>query len=219
MMRSLCLSFVASLTFAGFVVADDYKVETTTERPEVPAAIGEQLGESGLRITGPKRGLCDVWFAKSVAVEAGFEKTGTITYPFTPGQFVGVMVVPRRAELLDFKGHEIAAGTYTLRYGRQPQDGNHVGTSETLDFLLAIPVDKEESPAGIEDQDQLVERSAGASGTTHPAIFSLLPIEAVEGDAKVVEVGDHGWMALETTVQAEAAKVPVKLVVVGVSEG
>ena len=39
----------------------------------------------------------------------------------------------------DFRGQEIKKGVYTLRYGQQPEDGNHIGTSELADFLLAIP--------------------------------------------------------------------------------
>lgn len=198
-------------------VADDYTIEEATERPEVASAVAEHLGAKGHRINGPKRGLCDIWFAKNMDVKAGFQKTGTVNYPFNVGEFIGVMVVPRRSELTDFRGHEIESGTYTLRYCRQPQDGNHIGTSSTLDFLVALPAAEDQSPAPIEDTQKMMEKSAAVSGTTHPAIFTLLPIEAAPASAKVTAVEDKDFYTLEAVVEAKGTQVPVKLVVVGMS--
>jgi hypothetical protein len=204
---------------ATFVSAEDYTLEQVSERPAVAESLSSLLNESGHRILGPKRGLCDVWFVKDLAGVEGFKKSPTVTYPFTPGQLIGVMVVPRRSELTDFKGNKIVSGTYTLRYGRQPQDGNHVGTSDTLDFLMALPLEADESTAGIDDQDELAKKSAGASGTTHPAVFSLLPMEKAEETARFVQVESKEMFVLETVLSTKTGKVPVRLVLVGISEG
>lgn len=199
-------------------IAADYAVEETSERPDVAAAIVEHLAAKGHHINGPKRALCDIWFAKDVELAQGFQKSGSINYPFSVGALIGVMVVPRRSELTDFRGHEIEAGTYTLRYCRQPQDGNHVGTSDTLDFLVALPAAEDESPAPIADPKQMMEKSAAVSGTTHPAIFTLLPIDKAPNAGKVAQVEGKDFYALEATVEGKGAQVPVKLVVVGMSE-
>jgi len=129
--------------------------------------------------------------------------------------------VPKRAGLTDFREHELDAGLYTLRYGQQPMDGNHIGTSPTADFLLAIPVADDEDPATIESSKDLFEKSAAASGTTHPAIFTLLPV----GDVTITEPAlthneDHDFWVLQAVAAGKGdAKIPLQLVVVGSSEG
>ncbi|MCA9056629.1 MAG: hypothetical protein KDA75_22530, partial [Planctomycetaceae bacterium] len=145
-----------------------------------------------------------------------------VRYPFAPGELVGVLAVPKRADFLEFRGNELEQGTYTLRYGRQPMDGNHIGTSDLADFLVAIPAEKDEAAGVMEDQQEMVELSAAASGTTHPAILSLQPAEEA-GDATLThDEGREFWiLQLPATVKRgdAAGKLPIRLVVVGVSEG
>lgn len=221
-MRHVCLwSLLALLLSAGRASAEDYKLEAAADPPqEVPAAIASLLEPAGQKVVGPKRDLCQVWLVKELAVKADFQPTQTVKYPFAPGQLVGVISVPRRAGLTDFRGQEIEAGVYTLRYGQQPMDGNHIGTSETSDFLLAVPVADDADPAPIA-QEALFEKSEGASGTTHPAIFSLLPADEPEVSAAVLEREEaNDWLVLELPgTGAGGVKLPLRVVVVGESKG
>jgi hypothetical protein len=204
------------------VFADDYKLEQASAAPDgLPAAIAAQVAPTGQRVVGPQRPLCTIWLAKETAAKEAFEPSLAIKYPFAPGQFMGVLQVPRRAGLTDFRGNEIEEGLYTLRYGQQPMDGNHIGTSPTADFLLALPVAVDEDPATIGSVEDLFKKSAEASGTTHPAIFTLLPV----GDAKITESGlthdeeQSFWILQMVASGAKDAKHPLRLVVVGQSEG
>ena len=85
------------------------------------------------------RAVCDVCAVKDLAAKDGFKPTLNVKYPFQPGQLIGALRVSGKTEFTDFRGQPVKAGVYTLRYGQQPQDGNHIGTSELSDFLLAIP--------------------------------------------------------------------------------
>jgi hypothetical protein len=206
---------------AGVASAQDYKLETVEALPEgVPAAVAAKMNAKGHRVVG-RRPLCEVWLAKELPVQADFAPTLAVKYPFTPGQLVGVLNVPRRSELSDFRGQTIEPGVFTLRYGQQPMDGNHIGTSETADFLLALPVAADEDPAPIGDKDTLTEKSAAAAGTQHPAIFSLLPV----ADAGIKEAGlshdeaNELWVLQLLGAGAKDKKVPLRLVVVGESKG
>ena len=233
MCRSPAYTFVEILAFSWLVIvvlslpvaADDYSVEVIDEPAEdVSEQVAELLSPQGVHIEGPRRGLCDIWLAKALATVADFEPDLTVKYPLTPGQFIGVMVVPRRSRLSDFKGQEIDRGVYTLRYGQQPMDGNHIGTSDTSDFLLAVPADDDEDPAAIEDIDDLFGRSADAAGTTHPAIFSLLPAaegEATDGESpELIHDEDHDFWILQLPAATEGdTKLSLRLIVVGESEG
>ncbi len=200
----------------------DYTFEAAAELPDdVPAEIAAQLDPAGHKVVGPRRDLCQVWLVKELAVKEGFSPTLAVKYPFTPGQLIGVISVPRRAGLVDFRGQEIDDGVYTLRYGQQPMDGNHIGTSETSDFLLAVPATDDADPAPIASQDDLFDKSEGASGTTHPAIFSLLPAS----DAEFTEAGlvheesKEFWILQLPGTGAGDSKVPIRLVIVGESKG
>ncbi|HEV3024937.1 MAG TPA: hypothetical protein VGX76_20825, partial [Pirellulales bacterium] len=99
--------------------------------------------------------------------------------PFEMGQLIGVARYPRKGS--DFRGREIPKGVYTLRYALQPQDGNHVGTSDTRDFLLLSSVSDDTEPDEVEKM-RLFKLSAKTSGTPHPAMLSLLVPAAEPGD-------------------------------------
>lgn len=201
--------------------AQDYKLEPVAALPEgLPVAVSAKMSPSGHRVVG-QRPLCEVWLAKELAVQADFSPTLAVKYPFTPGQLVGVLSVPRRAGLSDFRGQEIEAGTYTLRYGQQPMDGNHIGTSETADFLLALPLDADQDPALIGDKDTLTEKSAAAAGTQHPAIFSLLPAAeaGIKEAALTHDKANELWVLQLVGTAAKDRKIPLRLIVVGESKG
>jgi hypothetical protein len=221
-MRHVCYwGLLAGLCLAGRAAAQDYKLEATTELPaDVPAAIAALLDPAGQKVIGPRRDLVQVWLVKELALQEGFAPSLAVKYPLTPGQLVGVISVPRRAGLSDFRGQELEDGVYTLRYGQQPMDGNHLGTSETSDFLLAVPAADDADPATIAPE-ALFEKSEGASGTTHPAIFSLLPAGDTEiAAAELVHEESNDWWILQLPAAgAGGVKVPLRVVVVGESKG
>jgi hypothetical protein len=62
---------------------------------------------------------------------------------------------------------------YTIRYAQQPEDGNHVGTSDTRDFFLLIPAAADREVAKLAEP-KMFQVSAKAAGTTHPTMLSLM---------------------------------------------
>lgn len=214
----LCACTSAPLSAADYQLA---KAETPPDG--LPEAVAAAVGESGVRINGPQRELCQLWLAKAVPVAADFQPSAAVKYPFASGQLIGVLQVPRRSGLTDFRGNEIERGVYTLRYGRQPMDGNHIGTSDLADFLVAIPADRDDAPVVLEDVARLHELSAAASGTTHPAIFSLQPVAAAAAEPALTHDEAREFWILQVNLPAQqggATKpLPLRVVIVGVSEG
>lgn len=189
-----------------------------------PAGVSEKIAEalagSGQQLVTGDGAICTVWLAKEVAAKAEFKPSLNVKYPFQTGAFVGVIQVEQKAGFTDFRGQEIGPGVYTLRYAQQPVDGNHVGTSELYDFLLAIPAAVDEDPALAKSAESLFGKSAKTTGSNHPGIFSLLP--AAEGDKAPAAIHDESkefWILALTAKAAGGKDVPVRLVVVGVSEG
>lgn len=229
MIRSLLTAATLFGLSTAQLAADDYTLAKSDAAPAgVAEAVAAQLDPQGLALQrlamqGPERPYATLWFVKSAVIPSDFQSSAAIRYPFTPGQLIGVLSIPKRAEFHDFRGNELDAGVYTLRYGQQPMDGNHIGTSDLADFLVAIPAAKDEDPATITDLDQLVQLSAEASGTTHPAIFSLQPVEAKQDAATLTrdEAREFWILQVNTPVQRgdKADHLPLRMVIVGVSEG
>jgi hypothetical protein len=213
--RRLSLVVVAIASLASSAGADDYKLEKVAALPEgLPAEVAQVLLKEGHRVAGPNGPMIDLWFAKDVAGKKDFKPTLNVKYPYQPGQFIGVLRVNKETPFSDFRRQPIAPGLYTLRYGQQPQDGNHIGTSDFSDFLLALPITDDKSPKKLDSVDDLQSLSAAAAGTAHPAILQLLPAEekpAAEPALKHDESREF-WI-LQTQIGKPA--VSVNLVVVG----
>ena len=218
MRRSIPTALVAILALAAAAQAAP-KLETAKDKPKgVSPKISAALESTGHRITGDKGMIAELWFAKSPIVTSEFKPTLNVKYPFANGRFLGVLVVGKGSTYTDFRGQEVKPGAYTLRYGRQPVDGNHVGTSETHDFLLALPAKIDADPKPLRNLKKLHTTSAKSAGATHPAIFSLLPPEK-GAKAGLSHDADKNLHILTATIDGKSSgkttKVAVRMVVIG----
>lgn len=221
MTKLSCLVALVGIGLPSAVAAAaDYTVAAAEQSlpEEVSADIAKHLSPQAFKVSSGKRTLCEIWLRKSVPVQADFSPSDTVLYPFDLGQVVGVVRFPRKTT--DFRNQEIAAGVYTLRYGLQPVDGNHVGTSETRDFLLLSPAGEDKDPAKLEAED-LYKFSRDAAETTHPAIMPLRAVGADFDDATAPamvheETGELWSVVLKATIDGvDKESRLVKLVVVG----
>lgn len=159
----------------------DYSVAPLNQAPpsdELGSSVAEQLAPTGLVVKSGKRTLCEIWPRKNWDVKAQFKQSNTVIYPLEPGELIGVVRYARKAG--DFRGQQIGKGVYTLRYALQPQDGNHIGTSDTRDFLLLFPAEDDQQAEPM-SKEKMFSISPKAAGGTHPAMLSLL---APEGDGE-----------------------------------
>ncbi|MBI3862544.1 MAG: hypothetical protein HY290_11690 [Planctomycetia bacterium] len=220
----LCFLLVTAWSQTAVFAADE-KVEALKEAPQgLSAEVAAAIAETGFRITGKDGTICDVWLAKEIPLKPKFKSSLRIKYPFQTGQLVGVIRYPESSKPNDFRGQALKAGTYTLRYGLQPDDGNHLGTSDIRDFLVGCPPDKDASAKRIEDIKDLFKLSAAASGSTHPAIFLLIPPPDKPFDAaSLAHDNDKHLLIFQSNANAKDAdktvSVPLSIVTVGKSEG
>jgi hypothetical protein len=215
-LRGFALLLTLCLLLVGTVRAEDYSVAPVEALPdEAKADIGQALATPGFQVTGPDGPLCSLWLSKAPAVQEGFSPTLSVKQPFAQGAFMGLLKVEEGTKFTDFREQTLRPGLYTLRYARQPQDGNHIGTSDLSDFLLAIPAKDDQSPKTADDLDKFVGLAADAARSTHPAILALRPAEkAMPGEAKLVhDSGEDLWM-VETALGSDKPQ-PLRLVVVG----
>jgi len=192
---------------------------------KAPSGVGEKisavLNPAGQQSLIGEEAVCTIWLVRELSVKPAFKPTLSVKYPLAQGQLVGVMEVSKKSEFTDFRGQEVPVGLYTLRYGQQPVDGNHVGTSALADFLLAIPAKSDVDPATPATPQDLFKLSAKTAGSNHPAIYSLLPPKADDKAPALTHENDFWILRLMADGKSgdAAVKVPLRLVIVGVSEG
>ena len=207
---------------ATAVADDDIKLSGVEKPPEgLSDPVLAAVEAKGVQVAGKAGPVCTIWLAKAFPLKPKFKPTLNIKYSLTPGQLIGALQV-QSDTFTDFRGQPIKPGIYTLRYGQQPTDGNHVGTSELSDFLLAVPAASDADPAVVK-VPTLMKRSAKATGSNHPAIFSLLPPEEKAVPLKLEhDAAKELWIVLlagSGTQGDNEVVVPLKLVVIGKSEG
>ena len=224
-MFRVLLATVALCCFTPLLQGADFKVE---ELKEAPAGLAEPIQKlinpTGWRISGKEGVVCDVWFLKEVSLKPKFKPTDRVKYPFMAGELIGAIRFPEKNERGDFRGQNIAPGTYTLRYGLQPDDGNHLGTSEVRDFLLCCPTKDDVDPKRVTPIKALFKLSAKAAGTTHPAVFQMQPPPETPADAPSAELhGEQKHLVVQLNLDGKSGdkqvKVPLQFVAIGKSEG
>ncbi len=214
----LARTLLAVLLSFDSAKAED-KLEAIAALPEgLSKEIAAVVDAKGQQVVGKNGAVCSVWLVKEVPTKANFKPTLSVKYPFAPGELIGVLQVQAKSKYTDFRGQEIKAGVYTLRYGQQPEDGNHVGTSDLADFLLAIPAAVDTDPKPIAKFDALSKQSAKTAGSTHPAIYSLLPSDKPVEKPTLTHNAAKEHTMLSTTIAAKGgSKVSLRMVVIGKS--
>ena len=198
--------------------AQNGKVESTGPLTDsaVPEKVRESLNDKGYRLTldDPKP-ACELWLRKSIpaATKKGPEAAA---YPqLAESTLVGVVHFFQAAA--DFRGHQIPAGFYTLRYSLIPDDGNHLGVSPNPDFLLLIPAQSDSDPSAAFKFQELVTMSARTGGTKHPSPLSLPPADKPSTGTLARDDQDH-WIFSASLKLASGEEIPFALIVKGIAQ-
>ena len=216
-----CLAACVTVN-APHLLARDHRVEVLEESAPADAVssdIAAQLSPTGYRVVrGEDTTLCHVWFVKKFNAKSDFTPSASVLYPFQSGDLMGVVQYARKAG--DFRAQDIDKGVYTLRYAQQPVDGNHLGTSDTLDFLLLLSAETDESTDPVAEEE-LFGLSAEAVESTHPAMLSMLFADKSAGELpRMIHDEDRDlWSLLCSHPSGEAGDpINIQFVLVGEAE-
>jgi hypothetical protein len=182
---------------AKYAVAELKEAAPDALAPEVR----DVLAKSGYRVTdSADKTICDLWLRAELPLIGKFDEQLDLKYPIDSGTLIGAVRFPNGHS--DYRKQKIKPGTYTLRYGHQPQDGNHLGTAQYRDFAIVIPAAEDKSPSGL-SQEKAEKLSTKVTSTTHPAICSLLPPQKRD---KLPTMAHDDTLNLEVLVAKTAAK-------------
>ncbi len=176
-----------------------YKAESSGPcvLPEVSAAMKAALQPDGLRVTGEKGAVFEMWLRKIVPQKPG--SSGTTYDTIADGTFVGILKYTETGG--DFRGQELKPGTYAMRYQTMPSDGNHMGCSPSPEFVLLSPVSADKDPDAIPVYQDLVKLSRQASGASHPAVLYLTA--PAGADKAAFHTAEENHWALEAKTKAQ----------------
>jgi len=168
---------------------------------EASEAIRSALEPKGIRVLGADgKPYVDAWLRKSLPSRKPKEDLG-IKFPvLEEGTVVGVVRFNTKGS--DFKGNEFPAGVYTMRYGVQPRDGDHLGVSETRDFILLSPL-KADTKLEPVPHKELVNLSVQVSGIKHPTVLYLVKAEGKEKPPRVYQDENTENVILDVELPAE----------------
>lgn len=175
-----------------------------------------RLAKGGPRVTIGEKTF-DFWWVRALPLKPGSGQP--VWSAVEEGTLVGAVRLSTVHH--DIRGRTLKPGVYTLRYGIQPANGDHLGVSPYRDFLLLSPaaIDTAADPTG---HDGTVDLSKKTLGTSHPAALSLDPPVAAQPPSAVVttELGPKAIVfEVPTTREGkDAGALRFGLILVGVIE-
>jgi len=202
-MRCL-LSIAVALTALGLFfspaplkAADAAKLAVATDKPpdEVAEPIRAALDGKVLRLTGEgDKPFFEFWLRKDLPL-AQKPEGGQLDISTIPeGTILGVLRV--NAQRRDFRNEEIPPGVYTLRFGVQPEDGNHLGVAPTRTFALLISAKADTKLEPIAHND-LMKAAAKINAVKHPSNLNLQSAEDQNGQfPRLAELNDGQHKAI-----------------------
>jgi hypothetical protein len=100
---------LVSISSALAYAEESYQVEMIEGTPKadsVSADFANQLSDKGYRVKSASgRTISEIWLSKQWEAEANFQATEQRLYPFTPGQFIGVLHLSRKGS--EFRKQEV----------------------------------------------------------------------------------------------------------------
>jgi hypothetical protein len=143
-------------------------------------AITERLQGKCMQLLDQGKPALEFWFVNEVALSqkpAGPAKALDSVKTATLLGAVNVLQARR-----DYRDDDLPAGVYTMRLALQPNDGNHLGTSEFTWFAALVQAKLDPKPDAITDYKTLVKVSSKETTTDHPIILSLRPAASADGE-------------------------------------
>jgi hypothetical protein len=177
------LFLLAFLIQAGVCRAANVLIQVSETPPprEIGESIRNVLQPRAVQALEGGKASYQFWFRTDIPLKAKPESIAKDLDAIDETTLLGAATVAEGQR--DYRDSEIAPGTYTIRYGLQPQDGDHLGTSEFPYFAVLIPAKSDPDLDGLHKFKSMVKASSKGTASGHPIVLSLRPLTTAPGDA------------------------------------
>jgi hypothetical protein len=179
-----------------------YTVEPLEEA--VPKEVSKEVRASvepiALRVLDrKKKPFADLWLRRKLAPQKPNKEPGIVYGHIPEGSLLGVIRIHARGS--DFRGDRVKAGVFTMRNAIQPQDGDHLGVSDSRDFILLSPVKVDTKTKSLPTK-AVIKLSVQASGRKHPSILYLIKLyDKAKKLPRIVEEEDLEYWVLDCEIR------------------
>jgi hypothetical protein len=178
--------FVSALLVSAPSIAQSLTPAKGADAPpsELNAAIAGTLGPGSVTVKSGEVQL-DLWWVKAIAL-AKPPEAAPAWADVGDGTLVGAIRVG--APWSDIRGYVVRPGVYTLRYARQPANGDHLGVSPNREFLLLSPAAADTTPdpvgykGAVDLSKQTVRRAHPSALSIDPTATTAAPLSPVKTD-------------------------------------
>ena len=220
-MKNLGL-FLTALLVAG-VATDSLAADATAKivdkipPAQLDAAIRATLGGKAIQVGVEDKPAYEFWLCSEVLLGSKPASSAKALDALKQATLLGAVNIP--ADLRDYRDDELHVGVYTMRFALQPQDGNHLGTSEYSYFAVLTPAKFDPAPDGIATYKALVKASSKETATEHPLILSLRPASSDSGDLPKLNIPAPEHKSVRVRLPAKIGEDKTSLVFEIVYEG
>jgi hypothetical protein len=201
--------------------AADLTLKVADKEPpkELDASIRAKLQTKAIQLLEGEKPVYEFWFSAEFPLQSKPASAAKALDALKQATLLGAVAVAR--DQRDYRDDELHAGVYTMRFALQPQDGNHLGTSEFNYFAVLTPAKIDNKLDGIADYKTLVKSSSKETSTDHPVILSLRPASSDAGDVPQINTPapDHKSVRLKVPAKAGDEKVSITFEVVYEGKG
>lgn len=195
-----------SLLLSGLIQASEFSVKSVTKA--APSELGDsikgELGEEAIQISKGDKPLYEFWLASSVTLNSAIDAPNRALSAIKQTTLLGAVKVIDSER--DYRDDELFDGTYTIRFGLRPDDGNHLGTSNYRYFAVLIAAKNDQELGKITRSRQLVKASSKTNPNDHPLILSLFPVNSSDKAELSVQEPAPEHTALRLSLAAKTAE-------------
>jgi hypothetical protein len=218
---SLLLGTLLTLLQVSPATAADLAVKVADKEPpkELDTSIRAKLQTKAVQLLDGEKPVYEFWFGAEVPLQSKPASTGKALDAIKQAALLGAVAISH--DQRDYRDDELHAGIYTMRFALQPQDGNHLGTSEFNYFAVLTPAKIDNKLDGISDYKALVKASSKETSTDHPVILSLRPASSDPGDIPqlTTPAPDHKSVRIKVPAKAGDEKISIAFEVVYEGKG
>src|SRR5438132_10557866 len=216
---SLLLGTLLMFLHVNASTAADLAVKVADKEPpkELDASIRSKLQTKAVQLRDGEKPVYEFWFSAELPLQSKPASVGKALDAVKQPTLLGAVAVSR--DQRDYRDDELRAGVYTMRFAVQPQDGNHLGTSEFNYFAVLTPAKIDNKLDSISEYKALVKASSKETSTDHPVILSLRPVSSESGDVPQLNTPAPDHKSVRVKVQAKAGDERVSITFEIVYEG